>query len=66
MHMLYLITVKVGHLPSSHSGGELPGNHKGLSGGSGSHTLDTPFVALIAREPLPTGKQVENFPGKNL
>jgi len=34
-----------GYLPSSHSGGELPGNHNGLSGGSGSQTAETPFVA---------------------
>lgn len=34
------------YLPSSHGGGELPGNQRGLSGGSGSHTLDTPpFLA---------------------
>lgn len=38
---------KIGYLPSSHSGGELPGNHSGLSGGSGSQTLDTPFVAFV-------------------
>jgi len=34
------------YLPSSHSGGELPGNHNGLSGGRGSHTAETPFVAF--------------------
>lgn len=25
----------------------LPGNHRGLSGGRGSHTLDTPLVAFV-------------------
>lgn len=39
--------MKLVYLPSSHSGGELPGNHNGLSGGSGSHTSDTPFVAFL-------------------
>lgn len=39
---------EIGDLPSSQSGGELPGNHNGLSGGSGSQTLDTPpFVAFV-------------------
>lgn len=33
------------NLPSSHSGGELPGNHKGRSGGSGSQTLETSLPA---------------------
>lgn len=33
------------NLPSSHSGGELPGNHKGRSGGNGSHTLETSLPA---------------------
>lgn len=54
---------KISHLPSSHSGGELPGNHNGLSGGSGSQTLDTPFVAF--RRTLP-GNHVVNIRGKCL
>lgn len=33
------------NLPSSHSGGALPGNHKGRSGGSGSQTLETSLPA---------------------
>lgn len=41
-------------LPSSQEGGVLPGNHNGLSGGSGSQTLDTPFVAFTITPLLPT------------
>lgn len=44
---------KKNYLPSSQSGGELPGNHNGLSGGRGSQTLDTPLVAptlVLSRE----------------
>lgn len=49
------------YLPSSHSGGVVPGNQTGLSGGSGSQTLETPFAAfrrlpppLASTESLPT------------
>lgn len=51
------------HLPSSHSGGELPGNHRGLSGGSGWHTLDTPLVACKRVGDL---EQALVFPGTGL
>jgi hypothetical protein len=37
------------YLPSSHGGGELPGNQIGLSGPSGSHTVDTPPLVAFAR-----------------
>lgn len=40
-----------GRLPSSHGGGELPGNQSGLSGPSGSHTADTPPFVAPARWP---------------
>jgi len=39
-------------LPSSHSGGELPGNQRGLSAGRGSQTLETPLVAAMRVEIL--------------
>lgn len=52
------------YLPSSHSGGELPGNQRGRSGGSGSQTLDTPFVAFTR---VLTGELAlaANFPGNH-
>lgn len=37
------------YLPSSHGGGELPGNQIGRSGPSGSHTVDTPPLVAFAR-----------------
>lgn len=52
------------HLPSSHSGGELPGNHNGLSGGNGSQTLETPFVAFTVRV-LPCSDHVLVFDDVN-
>lgn len=39
------------YLPSSHGGGVAPGNQMGRSGPRGSHTADTPLVAL-ARSPV--------------
>lgn len=51
-------------LPSSHSGGELPGNHNGLSGGSGSQTLETPFVAF--KRLLPSSKPASILADGNL
>lgn len=52
------------NLPSSHSGGELPGNHNGLSGGRGSQTLETSFAAFT-RVVLPTKHIVLLFPDGN-
>lgn len=37
------------YLPSSHGGGEVPGNQTGRSGPSGSHTVDTPPLVAFAR-----------------
>lgn len=58
---VWLDCKKTSYLPSSHSGGELPGNHNGLSGGSGSQILDTPFVAF--KRTLP-GNNVVSVRGK--
>lgn len=53
------------YLPSSHSGGELPGNQRGLSGGSGTQALDGPFVALGRRRPCGSNVMSSVFPEKD-
>ena len=50
------------YLPSSHAGGEAPGNQSGRSGPSGSHAADTPLVAF-ARRPVLVNETTAAAPG---
>lgn len=44
----------------------MPGNHTGLSGGSGSQTLETPFMALVRLlPPLACTENLTTFPVKH-
>lgn len=70
LNMLYSTTTHINagdankyYLPSSQSGGELPGNQIGLSGGSGLQMLDGPFVAFKP-PPFRLPNHVGNFSEK--